>query len=132
VNINVQVSRYRTYKISLQPRRSEQLKIGGGPNRPIQDYQEALASEKKKLASYQDQFSEVDSLLSGILLSKDRFHFFFSMGKYLSSYSERKKFFEGIIDGVFYVERCAPELKCECKKENEKRLQEFNEEVRRQ
>lgn len=91
-----------------------------------------MASEKKKLASYQGQFSEVDSLLSGILLSKDRFHFFLSMGKYLSSYSERKEFFEGIIDGVFYVERFAPDLKCECKKENEKRLQEFNEEVRRQ
>jgi len=91
-----------------------------------------LASEKKKLARYQEQFGEVDSLLRGILLSKDRFHFFFSMGKHLSSYGERKEFFEGIIDGVFYVERYAPELKCECKKENEKRLQEFNEEVRRQ
>ena len=116
----------------MQPRRTEQLKIGGGTNRPIQNYQEALASEKKKLSSYQDQFSEVDSLLSSILLLKDQFHFFFSMGKHLSSYGEKKEFFEGIIDGVFYVERYAPDLKCECKKENEKRLQEFNEEVRRQ
>jgi hypothetical protein len=54
------------------------------------------------------------------------------MGKFLDSYSERKEFFEGIIDGVFYVKKYAPYLKCECKKENEKRLQEFNEEVRRQ
>jgi hypothetical protein len=91
-----------------------------------------LASEKKKLARYQEQFGEVDSLLRDILLSKDRFHFFFSMGKHLSSYGEKKEFFEGIIDGVFYVERYAPDLKCECKKENEKRLQEFNEGVRRQ
>ena len=91
-----------------------------------------MASEKKKLARYQEQFGEVDSLLRGILLSKDRFQFFFSMGKHLSSYGEKKEFFEGIIDGVFYVERYAPDLKCECKKENEKRLQEFNEEVRRQ
>ena len=91
-----------------------------------------MASEKKKLARYQEQFGEVDSLLRGILLSKDRFHFSFSMGKHSSSYGEKKEFFEGIIDGVFYVERCAPDLKCECKKENEKRLQEFNEEVRRQ
>ncbi len=53
------------------------------------------------------------------------------MGKFLDSYSERKEFFEGIIDGVFYVKKYAPYLKCECKKENEKRLQEYNEEINR-
>ena len=53
------------------------------------------------------------------------------MGKFLDSYSERKEFFEGIIDGVFHVKKYAPYLKCECKKENEKRLKEFNEEINR-
>ena len=32
------------------------------------------------------------------------------MGKFLDSYSERKEFFEGIIDGVFYVKKYALDL----------------------
>jgi len=45
------------------------------------------------------------------------------MGKYLDSYEERKEFFEGIIDGVFYVKKYALPLKCDCKQENQKRRQ---------
>ena len=51
------------------------------------------------------------------------------MGKYLDCYNERKEFFEGIIDGIFYVKKYAFPLKCDCKKENDKRCQEFDEEV---
>jgi hypothetical protein len=69
------------------------------------------------------QFDEVESLLRNILLQKERFHFFFGMGKYLDSYEERKEFFEGIIDGVFYVKKYAFTLRCECKQENQKRRQ---------
>jgi hypothetical protein len=43
--------------------------------------------------------------------------------EYLDSYEERKEFFEGIIDGVFYVKKYALPLRCDCKQENQKRRQ---------
>ena len=90
-----------------------------------------MKSEKESLANFQKRLNEVDSLLRSILLLKDRFHFFFGMGKYLDSYSERKEFFEGIIDGVFYVKKYAFPIKCDCEQENERRLKAFKEEVER-
>ena len=38
----------------------------------------------------------------------------------MDCYNERKEFFEGIIDGVFYVKKYAFPIKCDCKKENDK------------
>ena len=67
----------------------------------------------------------MESLLRSILLSTDRFHFFFSMGKYLNSYSERREFFEGIIDGVFYVKKYAHAKECDCDQENERRKKKY-------
>ena len=53
------------------------------------------------------------------------------MGKYLDCYEERKEFFEGIIDGVFYVKKYAFPLRCDCKQENQKRRQKYIEEVQK-
>ncbi len=78
----------------------------------MQNYLDALKSEKESLENFKKRFDEVDTLLRNILLLKDQYHFFFSMGKFLDSYSERKELFEGIIDGVFYVKKYAPYLKC--------------------
>ena len=138
VNINVQVSNYRTYKITLHPRSTQHTKLYSGKNGlearyrqqvPCQDYLDALKSEKESLANFQKQLDEVDTLLRDILLLKDRFHFFFSMGKYLHSFSERKELFEGIIGGVFYVKRYASPIECNCEQENERRLKTFQEDV---
>jgi hypothetical protein len=47
------------------------------------------------------------------------------MGKYLNSYSERREFFEGIIDGVFYVKKYAHAKDCDCDQENERRKKKY-------
>ena len=91
--------------------------------RSFQNYLEALKAEKESLFKFKKQFAEIESLLRDILLLKERFHFFFCMGKYLDCYEERKEFFEGIIDGVFYVKKYAFPLRCDCKQENQKRRQ---------